>query len=209
MNKAEKDLQCCVTQCDYPLDREYWDAQWQNKTTGWDIGYASPAIAEYMAQYENKNAALLIPGCGNAYEADFLLHHGFTNITLIDIAPKAVENLQQKFKSRKEINILCEDFFQHKGQYEVMIEQTFFCAIPPAKRNEYAKQAASLLNKNGKIIGLLFDKKFEQQGPPFGGCPCEYKPVFEPYFHIAKMEECYNSIPQRAGSEVFIQLIKK
>ncbi|MBP6047706.1 MAG: hypothetical protein KA530_11585, partial [Ferruginibacter sp.] len=72
MNNQEKDLQCCVTQCNNPLDREYWDAQWQNKTTGWDIGHASPAITEYMAQYKNKDAAILIPGCGNAYEAVFL-----------------------------------------------------------------------------------------------------------------------------------------
>ena len=209
MNNQEKDLQCCVTQCNNPLDREYWDAQWQNKTTGWDTGHASPAITEYMAQYKNKDAAILIPGCGNAYEAGYLLTNGFTNITLIDIAPKAVEILQNKFTGNQQVKVFCEDFFLHQGKYDLMIEQTFFCAIPPLRRNEYAAKAAALLNQNGKIAGLLFDKTFEKQGPPFGGCRCEYKPVFEPHFTIAKMEECYNSIAPRAGSEVFIQMIKK
>ena len=68
---------------------------------------------------------------------------------------------------------------------------------------------ASLLNKDGKLIGLLFDKVFEKQGPPFGGCPCEYKPIFEPYFVIKTMDECYNSILPRAKAELFINLIKK
>jgi 2-keto-3-deoxy-6-phosphogluconate aldolase len=63
--------------------------------TGWDLGKASPAITHYMTQYRDKKAAILIPGCGNAYETEFLIDHGFTNITLIDIAPKAVEALKK------------------------------------------------------------------------------------------------------------------
>lgn len=104
---------------------------------------------------------------------------------------------------------MCEDFFQNQGNYDLIIEQTFFCAIPPNRRKEYAKKTASLLNENGKIIGVLFDKQFEQPFPPFGGCPCEYKPIFEPNFTIKAMNECYNSIPPRANSEVFINLLKK
>lgn len=209
MDKQEKEMQCCVTHCDRPLNQAYWDAQWDNNQMGWDIGYASPAITTYMAQYPDKNAAILIPGCGNAYEAEYLLANGFTNVTLIDIAPKAVALLKEKFADTPQVKVLCEDFFQHQGNYNLIIEQTFFCAIPPSARKDYAEKTASLLTENGKIIGVLFDRKFEQQGPPFGGCPCEYKPVFEPYFTVQIMDECYNSIPPRANSEVFINLIKK
>lgn len=209
MSSEEKDIQCCVTQCENPLDQNYWNERWQKNETGWDIGQASPAIMEYMKQYPNKNANILIPGCGNAYEAEFILANDFTNITLIDIAPKAVEALREKFADKPQVKVLCEDFFQHKGNYDLIIEQTFFCAIPPFRRKEYAEKTASLLNENGKIIGVLFDKQFNQPFPPFGGCPCEYKPVFEPNFTIKTMDECYNSIPPRAKLEVFINLIKK
>lgn len=208
MDKKDKEIQCCITKCDRPLDQSYWDAQWENQQTGWDIGYASPAITEYMAHYQNKDATILIPGCGNAYEAGYLAENGFTNITLIDIAPKAVALLQEKFAGTKAVRVLCGDFFEHEGRYDLLIEQTFFCAIPLNRRKEYAQKAASLLNANGKIIGLLFDKTFAQQGPPFGGCPCEYKPIFEPHFAVKAMDACYNSIPQRKDSEVFINLIK-
>lgn len=209
MDNSKKELLCCVTHCDRPLDRDYWNNCWEQSKTGWDIGFASPAITEYMAQYPHKDAAILIPGCGNAYEAEYLLANGFTNITLIDIAPKAVELLQEKFSETTAIKVICEDFFQHEGRYDLVLEQTFFCAIPPSRRKEYAEKMAALLNANGKLVGLLFDRTFEQEGPPFGGCPCEYKPVFEPHFHIRTMETCYNSIPPRKDSEVFIQLVKK
>ena len=195
-------------QTEQELNEKFWYSRWINNETGWDVGYATPAISTYLQQYTHKDAAILIPGCGNAHEADFLLQHGFSNITLIDIAPRAVEKLQQKFDSPS-ITIICGNFFEHHHQYDLMIEQTFFCALPPAKRNQYAKKAASLLNENGKLIGVLFNTVFEKQGPPFGGSVAEYELIFEPFFSIQTLEECYNSIVPRAKSEVFINFIKK
>lgn len=209
MNKEEKIIQCCVSTCENSLDQHFWDERWRKNETGWDIGQAAPAITEYMSRFSDKNARILIPGCGNAHEAMFLVDNGFTNITLIDIAPKAVEVLKEKFSDTPQVTVLCEDFFAHKGCYDLIIEQTFFCAIPPFRRKEYAKKSASLLQENGRIIGVLFDKHFNQPFPPFGGCPCEYEPIFKPYFNIVKMEACYNSVTQRADSEVFINFIKK
>lgn len=191
------------------LDQHFWNAQWENNQTGWDIGHASPAIAKYMDQFTDKYLAILIPGCGNAYEAEYLVENHFTNITLIDIAPKAVEILKAKFVHTPQIKIFCGDFFLHQGKYDLIIEQTFFCALPPAKRNDYAEKAASLLNKNGSIIGVLFDKTFERPGPPFGGNAEEYKTIFSPYFDIKTMERCYNSIAPRKDTEVFINMVKK
>jgi SAM-dependent methyltransferase len=209
MSKNETEISCCKTQCETSLDQSFWNTRWQNSETGWDIGYASPAIAKYMEQYTDKNASILIPGCGNAYEAEYLSANGFTNITLIDIAPKAVEKLKEKFEQEPQVKILCEDFFKHNGRYDLIIEQTFFCAIAPSRRNEYAQKTATLLNENGKVIGLLFNKQFNKALPPFGGSLSEYKEIFEPYFTIHTMELCYNSIPPRAETELFINLIKK
>lgn len=191
------------------LDQFFWNSRYENNQMGWDIGYASPAITSFMQTYPNKDAAILIPGCGNAHEADFLLKHGFTNITLIDIAPTAVKKLQLKYEQNPEIKVICGDFFEHHGQYDLMIEQTFFCAISPSLRTKYVTNAANLLTKNGKIIGLLFNTEFEKKGPPFGGNTESYQSVFEQDFIIQKMETCTLSIPQRTNREVFIHLIKK
>ena len=190
-------------------NRAYWDERWRNRQTGWDIGYASPAITDYVDQLEDKSMRILIPGCGNAYEGEYLLKKGFENTFLIDLSPEALNSLKRRVPEFPEDHLILGDFFEHSKKYDLIIEQTFFCAIPPYRRKEYADKASSLLNKNGKIIGLLFDKTFDQPGPPFGGCPCEYKPIFKDHFSIEKMEECYNSIPPRAGSELFIKLAKK
>lgn len=208
MSDRNKELQCCVSKCENPLDAKFWNSRWENNEIGWDIGVASPAITKYMDQYLAKNAKILIPGCGNAHEAEYLVANGFTNITLVDIAPKAVELLNEKFANTPNVKVLCKDFFLHEGHYDLIIEQTFFCTLPLPKRNEYAFKTASLLNKNGRIIGLLFDKTFEHQGPPFGGSVEDYKPIFETNFVIKTMEKCYNSIAPRVNSEIFINLVK-
>ena len=94
------------------------------------------------------------------------------------------------------------------GKYDLIVEQTFFCAIDPSLRTVYAEKMAKLLNPKGKLVGLLFDCNFDG-GPPFGGSKTEYITYFEPYFKFNFLEKCYNSISPRAGNELFICLENK
>jgi SAM-dependent methyltransferase len=201
------ELQCCVVSCERPLDKIYWDNQYQSNTIGWDLGEVSPPLKSYIDTLEDKSIRILIPGCGNTYEADYLLEQGFTNVTVIDIAPTLVENLKAKFKDNPNINIILGDFFEHKGVYDVIIEQTFFCALPPTMRQKYVWKMHQLLSNKGKIAGLLFNRTFEN-GPPFGGSQEEYTLLFQQAFHFLKMEVCQNSATPRAGSELSIELQK-
>jgi SAM-dependent methyltransferase len=196
-------------QTENELDQYFWNSRWENNQTGWDIGQASPAIAAYMGQYANKQAAILIPGCGNAHEVDYLLSQGFNNMTLIDIAPKAVALLKEKYDNNPAVKVILGDFFEQQGNYDLIIEQTFFCAISPSLREKYVQQAKALLADEGRIIGVLFNITFEKPGPPFGGSAEAYQDLFKSDFIIHKMEPCYNSITPRAYTELFIHLIKK
>ena len=110
----------------FKLDENYWEERWINEKTSWDIGYSSPAIEEYILQYPNKEASILIPGCGNAYEVEFLWNRGFSNITVLDISTTAAQILRDKYQDRKGVTVICEDFFNHQGKYDLIIEQTFF-----------------------------------------------------------------------------------
>ena len=47
---------------------------------GWDLGEVSPPIKSYIDTLEDKNIRILIPGCGNTYEAEYLLEQGFTKL---------------------------------------------------------------------------------------------------------------------------------
>lgn len=189
------------------LDQEYWETQYKTNATGWDLGKVSPPIKEYIDTLKDKNISVLIPGCGNSHEAEYLLNQGFTNITVIDIAPTLVENLQEKFKNYPNIKILLGDFFDHQGQYDLIIEQTFFCALPPTLRQNYVAKMRQLLSDKGKLVGLLFNKTFES-GPPFGGSKAEYEQLFKSHFNFLQMNLCQNSIKPRANSELFIEFQK-
>lgn len=190
------------------LDQSYWNERYIAKTTAWDLGQVSPPLKDYIDQLSNKDLRILIPGCGNSHEAEYLLHKGFNNITLIDIAPDLVKNLELKFQLYPNIKVIAGDFFKHKGEYDLILEQTFFCALHPELRKNYVEAMTKLLPSGGKIAGVLFDKEFEDEGPPFGGKSEEYRMLFEKDFELKIFESSTNSFSKRAGTELFIILRK-
>lgn len=188
------------------LSAEYWNERYKKEETGWDIGFVSTPLKTYIDQSERKDISILIPGGGNSYEAAYLLENGFTHITVIDFAPIVAERLQTQFKTYGDaIQIICDDFFALTGTYDLILEQTFFCAIDPSLRKAYAEKMRQLLNPGGKLAGVLFNRSFDNS-PPFGGDEKEYRDIFSPYFNIHTMAPAYNSIPQRAGNELFFIL---
>lgn len=190
------------------LDGNYWSNRYIVGTSFWDLGEVSPPLKNYIDQLGDKNIRILIPGCGNTHEADYLLKMEFTDITVIDIAPALVAQLKEKYKGHPHIKIILGDFFQHEGEYDLILEQTFFCAIDPALRNDYVAKMQELLAPNGKLVGVLFNRQFEEQGPPFGGNKKEYELIFAKDFIFKTFEPCYNSFSKRKDAELFINLEK-
>ena len=205
-NNIEK---CCVVTSDVPLGETFWNNQYEANTTGWDLGEVSPPLKAYIDQLTDKNKRILIPGCGNSYEADYLLQQGFTHITVIDIAPILVTRLQEKYQGNANIKIIQGDFFEHTGEYDLILEQTFFCALDPSLRENYVAKMHQLLAPGGKLVGILFNREFEQQGPPFGGSLPVYKLLFDKYFKPVIFESCHNSFSKRKGTELFVILSPK
>lgn len=186
----------------------YWNQRYQANQTGWDMKQVSPPIKSYIDSLKNKKISILIPGCGNAYEAEYLLQNGFENVSLIDISKILTDRLREKFTNEK-ITIYNEDFFNHYGHYDLILEQTFFCALNPVLRKQYVAQCENLLRKNGKIAGVLFNIKMEKPGPPYTATDEEYKEFFSSKFDFKIFEPCTNSIKPRLGSELFFEFQKK
>lgn len=190
------------------LDQQYWENLYQSHDTGWDIGYPSPPLKAYIDQLTDRNKAILIPGCGNSYEAEYLLANGFTDVTLVDISPSLTEALRSKFSAYadNQLKVITGNFFDLTGQYDQILEQTFFCALNPSLRKDYARKMHELLKPGGKLAGVMFNCSFEEDGPPFSGSKEEYEQLFKEDFDIRVLEPCYNSIERRAGREVFINI---
>lgn len=191
------------------LNEAYWTERYRSGYTGWDIGYASYPLTQYLDQINSKDLKVLIPGAGNGYEAAFAYQKGFSKTHILDISKLPLTTFEDKFPDFPKDQVHQVDFFDHQGSYDLILEQTFFCALDPSLREKYCSKMKRLLKPNGKLVGVLFGVEFEREGPPFGGKLEEYLQLFEKYFTIRKLEPCYNSIPQRMGSEVFIHLVNQ
>ncbi len=73
---------------------DYWSGRYVQNQTGWDCGQITTPLKEYIDQLKDKNSKILIPGCGNAYEGDYMWKQGFKNVYILDFAPEAIANFK-------------------------------------------------------------------------------------------------------------------
>lgn len=193
---------------DVKHNSSYWTQRYESGQTQWDAGGITTPLKAYFGQLEDKTCKILIPGCGNAYEAAYLHEKGFENVYLADISEYPLKKFTEQYPGFPKEHILHADFFELKQGYDLIIEQTFFCALSPDLRAGYAKKCFELLKPAGHLVGVLFDAELNKDHPPYGGHPDEYVEYFRPYFVFHTWERCYNSIAPRAGREWFINLVK-
>lgn len=187
------------------MNQRYWEQRWEHQQTGWDIGGASAPLTKYIDGLSDTQLRILIPGCGNAWEAAYLWQKGFRHVTLVDIAAAPLDAFQQRIPDFPRQHLLHCDFFSLEGTFDLILEQTFFCALAPEMRPRYVAQMSRLLSPQGVLAGLLFNKIFERPGPPFGGTESEYRTLFSPLLEIVSMVPCLHSIPPRMGAELFFE----
>jgi hypothetical protein len=187
------------------LDKGFWAERYASGNTGWDIGSVSTPLKAYFDQLGNKDLRILIPGGGRSYEAEYLHRAGFGNVHVVDLAEAPFESLLERCPEFPREHLHQGNFFEHAGTYDRIIEQTFFCALPPALRGDYVETMYTLLTPGGILAGVLFDDPLFTDHPPFGGSADEYRKLFAKRFPTVSVEPCYNSIKPRAGREVWLR----
>lgn len=191
------------------FDEKYWSERYRFQLTGWDAGSITTPLKEYIDQLENKSLKILVPGCGFGHEVKYLYDQGFKNVDVIDFISKPIESLKAYCMNWQDSQFIVGDFFIHHGEYDLILEQTFFSSIDPGYRMQYANKTYELLRDDGKLVGLLFNINFPGNKPPFGGTKEEYARYFINRFEFNVFELSYNSIMPRRGNELFINLRKK
>ncbi|MBD2770343.1 methyltransferase domain-containing protein [Hymenobacter sp. BT664] len=194
------------------LDSAYWQARYATGRDGWDAQAITPPLRAYFDQLAvEPQPRILIPGAGRAYEAEYLHQLGFQQVFVADLAPEPLQALAARVPDFPREHLLLADFFALPAAppYDLIVEQTFFCALNPQLRPAYAQQCAALLRPGGTLMGLLFDTDFGPgPEPPFGGTKEEYRAYFAPYFTFRHFEAATNSLRPRQGRELFICLKK-
>ena len=187
------------------LNANFWDERYATGDTRWDVGAVTTPLKTYFDQLTDKRLRILIPGGGRSYEAEYLHRLGFTDVSVIDLTGAPFKDLLARCPTFPQEHLLVGDFFKHEGQYDRIIEQTFFCALDPTLRPAYVTQMHELLAPGGTLAGVLFDDALNTDHPPFGGSASDYRLLFGATFTDLSIEHCDNSIAPRAGREVWLR----
>ena len=185
---------------------QYWEQRYQEGTTRWDLGKASPPFVSLLnsPQLALKRGRVAVLGCGRGYDAMLFADRGFDTIGF-DFAPLAITEATTLAQTTKNLaRFLQRNIFdladEFPSYFDYVIEHTCFCAIEPRQRLDYVQIVQQILQPQGELIGVFFTHD-RSGGPPFGVTPTQIKQYFEPEFEIISLEPVINSVPQRQGEQ--------
>jgi SAM-dependent methyltransferase len=178
--------------------RDGWAALWREKLTLWDLAgptavLAAEAEAALASGRLARDAAVLVPGCGAAYDVRALSDMGFARVVGADVAEEAVARARAVVGDAPRAELHCGDFFSDGGplapaRFDFIFDYTFFCALPPAMRAAWGARTAALLAPRGKLLTLAFPVAPDAvaadagaPGPPFPVSVAEYEKALAPH----------------------------
>jgi thiopurine S-methyltransferase len=146
----------------------------------WDAGGVPAELATHLARRPNAGRAL-VPGCGSGYEAVTLAAAGF-DVLAIDFSPAAVVRARE-VTAGSGARVEVSDFFDLADDcFRFVYERAFLCALPPARRADWARQCARLLPAGGRLAGYFFLGPTPADGPPFAIPPDELEALLDNAF---------------------------
>jgi SAM-dependent methyltransferase len=185
-------------------DGPFWNERYLLGDTGWDLGEPSPPFVRLHRDGVMAPCKVLVPGCGRGWEVAWLARQGY-DVTGLDIAPAAIEAARARAGADGVAPELVEgDLFDPPeallGRFDLVLEQTCFCAVHPARRPAYVEAVHRLLAPEGRLIGLFYACKGDG-GPPFATRPEEVRALFAPRFWVRSLTLTPHSHPRRQGEE--------
>jgi len=194
-------------------EQEFWDSIYQNKKAGWDLKSPTPVFQRILKEKKIINSCkLLILGSGYGYDAVEAAKSGY-EVTAVDFSEPAV-NFAKKLakKERVYINFIQNDFFKFEADntsgFDAVYDYVTYCAILPARREEYAKLINKLLKCGGLFIALWFPVEERKGGPPFGINLDQTELIFSKFLKLKSSTIDEDTIKPRKGREV-LQIYEK
>lgn len=181
-----------------PNTAAFWDERFRQGFTPWDQAGVPAAFASFAARTAPR--PVFIPGCGNAHEVGWLAQAGWT-VRAIDFSADAVAAARSQLGPHGAL-VEQADFFAYRPPFVTgwIYERAFLCALPPARRADYAARMAQLLEPGALLAGFFF---FDDapKGPPFGITRADLDALLSPSFELVEEQAVDDSIPVFAGRE--------
>lgn len=147
-----------------------WETRFRDGHTPWERGGLHPALARWAATGAVRaGRSIIVPGCGRALEPLELARLGL-NVTAADLSATALAWQRAQFNAAGLDAELVEGdvlAWRPDEPADLVWEQTFLCAIPPALRADYERAVHAWLKPGGALLAL-FMQKAERGGPPYG-----------------------------------------
>lgn len=184
--------------------REDWQQHYDDDDLKWDLEEVSPPFVNLWQEGKIPQGKMIVPGCGRGHEVLFFSERGF-DVTAVDFTLGAVDRLTESLnKKNLSAKIFHHNFFElsakHDLKYDLMLEQTFFCAIDPEKRIDYVETAWRVLKSHGKLIALFYETG-EEGGPPFNTTKGQVEEMFSKRFDVEYLEKTQFSAERRRDKE--------
>ncbi|PPQ65990.1 hypothetical protein CVT26_010650 [Gymnopilus dilepis] len=202
-----------------PEDPSTWELAWIKGVTPWDFKEPQLSLKEAIESsglvFPSTGNAL-VPGCGGGYDIPYLANTLGWDTLGLEIADTAIKIAEEIIEKEKEKNpkflgrISKQDFFTlnppDSQHFDLIYDHTFFVAIPPSLRPEWAKQMAKLVKPGGYLITVLFPlvPDFVKAGPPYHAKPEHYTELLSGDFEKVVEKVPEKSSPSHVGQEVLM-----
>jgi len=182
-----------------------WESRYQTHDMPWEKGAPSPGLVDFLAgQAGLPRGTVLVPGCGTGHDARQWAAAGFT-VRGCDIAPSAIRLAEEKTAvAGLSARFILGDFLADAapGPYDWIFEHTLFCAIDPARRDDYVNAVLRRLKAGGSYLAVNYLIP-DRDGPPFGTTRQELMARFSPHLDL-QAEWVPRSYPNRTGLELML-----
>ncbi|WCJ21820.1 S-adenosyl-L-methionine-dependent methyltransferases superfamily protein [Euphorbia peplus] len=184
-----------------------WERSWEQGLTPWDLGKPTPILLHLHRTGHLPKGRALIPGCGSGYDV-VAIASPERHVTGLDISEKAIEKAEELSSSLSNANyftFLKADFFSWSPPqlFDLIFDYTFFCAIEPEMRIEWALRIQDLLKPDGELITLIFPIDDHVGGPPYKVSVSDYEKVLCPIgFKIVSLVDNELAVSARKGREM-------
>jgi SAM-dependent methyltransferase len=210
--------------------QEYWQGRFEHADTPWELGHPSTALFEAFTELPEAGSVLhggsvVIPGCGTGSDALELARRG-CRVTAIDWSPHAIARLRERAEAAglaSRVNPVAGNFFDVPPQeLDAFAEHTFFCAIDPSQRRDYAARAARWVRPGGVLFGNFFILDPAQaealpglsmsdrgSGPPFASTTESLVRDLSPYFECLVLRRASLPEPDRRPGMEWIGIFRR
>ena len=190
---------------------EYWAQVYDTEgKPGWDLQNPAEAFKDMLPRLKLPKSRVLVLGCGEGHDAALFAEAGHV-VTAVDFSPEGIKRGKEKYKHLQNLHFVQENIFhlpqEWNHSFDLIIEHTCFCAIPPEKRKDLVTVWRRLLHEEGQLMGVFF-AMLKRAGPPYGSSEWELRQLLKPYFQFLFWGRWRNSLPRRQGRELFV-LAKK